>query len=108
MPDEKKTITVEIKHRWTGAVLLSAKVDAESAYPIRDAIVQEMDRWRRGERDLPRLDGASLVGARLDGARLVGARLDGASLDGARLDGARLDGARLDGARLDGASLDGA
>jgi len=72
---------IEIKHRYTNAVLWSG--DAEDLKAGMEAAVT--------------------AGANLDGARLVGANLDGANLVGARLDGANLDGANLDGARLDGA-----
>ena len=109
---------IEIKNRWTGAVIYSYDVpdDVPSGMALRHALEKAVQANASldgasldGARlDGASLDGASLVGARLVGASLVGARLDGARLDGARLDGASLDGARLDGARLDGARLDGA
>ena len=58
---------IEIKHRYTNAVLWSG--DAEDLKAGMEAAVT--------------------AGANLDGARLVGANLDGANLDGARLDGAK-------------------
>ncbi len=87
---------IEIKHRWTGAVLWSGE-----ATSLRDAVEQAV---RAGAS----LDGASLDGASLDGASLNRASLDDASLDGASLDDASLNGASLDGASLNRASLDDA
>ena len=81
--------TIQIKHRYTNAVLFECEVpdDIESGLHMRHA-----------------LEKAVSIGASLDGASLVGASLVGASLRNASLDGALLDGASLDGALLYGGS----
>lgn len=88
---------IEIKHRYTGAVLHT--VDADTL--IRASL---------GGADLTgaNLTGAYLRGADLSGAHLRGANLGGANLGGADLDGAYLNGADLGGAYLNGADLSGA
>ena len=74
---------IEIKKRWTGAVLYSGEhADVKEAV---EAAVKA---------------GANLRGANLRGANLRGADLDGANLDGAYLDGANLDDACLAGAQV--------
>ena len=75
-------MTIEIKHRLTGAVLFTH----EGA----------------------NLRGANLRGADLEGADLESADLRGAYLGGAYLGGANLRGAYLGGANLRGADLGGA
>ena len=72
-------MTVEIKHRTTGAVLMA--VEAET------------------------LVSANLGGANLSGANLIGANLSWANLSGANLSGANLSWANLSGANLYGARL---
>ena len=71
-------MTVEIKHRWTNAVLFTSQVES-----VREA-----------------LEGAVRARANLVGASLARASLARANLDGANLDGANLVGANLDGANL--------
>jgi hypothetical protein len=88
-------VKIEIKHRWTGAVLYSTEVDDSDPLPLKTALVG-------ANLDGANLDGANLDGANLDGANLVGANLDGANLVRANLDGANLVGANLVGANLDG------
>ena len=74
---------IEIKNRWTGAVLYSGEhVDVKEA-----------------------VEAAVKAGATLDGANLTGANLTGATLDGAYLNGADLTGADLAGAYLTGAKV---
>ena len=112
MSDSKKTITIEIKDRWTNRVLYAAEIDPDVAecWRTREAVEQavKVGAWLDGANLTgANLDGANLAGARLAGARLVGAWLDGANLVGANLVGARLDGANLDGAHLTGANLVG-
>ena len=72
MSDSKKTITIEIKDRWTNRVLYAAEIDPDVA-----------ECWRTREA----VEQAVKVGAWLAGANLVGAWLDGANLDGANLVG---------------------
>ena len=87
---------VEIKNRWTDAVILSRKVEAETeATAKRIVLVQAVAEGAN-------LRGANLVGADMEGANLVGADLGDADLVGAYLDGAYLDGANLRGAKLRG------
>ena len=73
---------MQIKNRWTGAVVL--------------------------EIDGANLQGANLQGANLQGADLRDANLQGANPEGANLQGADLRGADLRGANLRGANLRGA
>jgi hypothetical protein len=113
MSDSKKTITIEIKDRWTNRVLYAAEIDPDVAecWRTREAVEQavKVGAWLDGANLTgANLDGANLAGARLAGARLVGAWLDGARLVGAWLAGANLVGANLTGANLDGANLAGA
>ena len=85
---------IEIKHRFTGSVIVSG--DYES---VRDCLEKNLD---------ANLEGAYLEGANLEGADLKGADLRGANLRGAYLEGAYLEGAYLEGANLEGAYLEGA
>jgi len=95
-----KPITIEIKHRNTGAVLHTVEADTLSganlsvAY-LRGANLAEAD-----------LTGADLTGANLIGAYLRGANLAEASLAGANLRGASLAEANLNGATINGDKLD--
>ena len=95
---------VEIKHRWTGAVLYACEVPQEHSgmamcYALEKAVAIR-----------PRivLRGADLSGAVLRGADLSDADLSGADLSDAVLRGADLSGADLRGAFLRGAVLSGA
>jgi hypothetical protein len=93
---------IEIKHRWTGAVLFTATVAGATASirlgaAVRLALKSEAD-----------LRGANLRGANLRGADLRGADLRGAYLRGADLRGAYLRGAYLREANLREANLSGA
>ena len=108
--------TIQIKHRYTEAVLFEgdagmtmrqvlekatfAKADLRDA-DLRGADLRGAD---LGDADLR---GADLRGAYLRGADLGDADLGGADLGGAYLRGAYLRGADLDGAYLSGADLDG-
>ena len=86
-------MTIEIKSRWTGAVLYSAETDnlkTACEMAARNRIV---------------LSGAVLSGADLSGADLRGAVLSGAVLSDAVLRGADLRGAVLSDAVLRGAVL---
>ena len=99
-------MTIEIKSRWTGAVLYSAETDnlktacemaARNRIVLSGAVLSDAD-----------LRGADLRGADLRGAVLSGAVLSDAVLRGADLSGAVLSGAVLSGADLRGAVLRGA
>ena len=97
---------IEIKSRWTGAVLYSGEhVDVKEAV---EAAVKAGANLRDAYLDGADLGGADLDGADLDGANLRGANLRGANLRGAYLGGAYLGGAYLRGANLRGAYLGGA
>jgi uncharacterized protein YjbI with pentapeptide repeats len=89
-------MSVDIDHRYTGAVLHHAADATTIAEAVLDAV-----RWAN-------LSGANLSGANLYGAYLSGADLSGANLYGANLSGAYLSGANLSGADLYGANLYGA
>ena len=92
---------IEIKNRWTGAVLYSGEhADVKEAV---EAAVKAGANLRGAD-----LRGASLSGAYLAGASLSGADLRDADLRGADLRGASLSGADLRGADLRDADLDGA
>ena len=89
--------TIEIKDRWTGKVLFTAKGATTAAAAVEMAIAASAD-----------LSGADLRGAYLSGANLSGASLRGADLSGAYLRSADLSGAYLRGANLRSADLRGA
>ena len=88
---------IEIKHRYSGEVLFTAK----GARTIAAAVVMAVAAGAN-------LNGANLNGANLDRASLDRASLDRANLNGAGLNGAGLNGANLNGANLNGANLNGA
>jgi hypothetical protein len=93
--------TIEIRNRWTGAVLYATEVDDTDEYAIRTAVVRAV----AGGADLY---GANLRDANLYGADLYGAYLRDANLYGANLRGANLRDANLSGAYLRDANLSGA
>jgi hypothetical protein len=93
----KEKVMIEIKHRFTNAVLYTANLAAD----VRAAVIEASN----AKADLT---GAYLTGADLRGAYLTGADLTGADLTGAYLRGAYLRGAYLRGAYLTGADLTGA
>jgi len=92
---------IEIKHRYTGAVLFSLECD-----PLKIAVETAV----KAGADLTcaNLRGADLTGADLTGANLRGADLTGADLTGANLNSANLNRANLCGAYLNRANLTGA
>ena len=93
--------TIQIKHRFTDAVLFTCEVpEALRGLAMRHALEEAT---RAGAN----LDGANLAGANLVRANLYGANLYGANLAGANLVRANLYGASLDGANLVRANLDG-
>jgi hypothetical protein len=99
-------VTIEIKHRHTGAVLFTAQVEA-----VREALeaaVKSGANLSRANLSRANLSGANLSGADLYGANLSGANLSGADLSGADLSRADLYGADLSGANLSRADLYGA
>jgi len=89
-------VKIEIKHWWSGKILLSVEAEAVKI-AVELAVKNGAD-----------LKGACLTGADLKGACLTGADLKGACLTGAYLTGAYLTGADLTGADLTGADLKGA
>jgi hypothetical protein len=93
----KEKVMIEIKHRFTNAVLYTANLAAD----VRAAVIEASN----AKADLT---GAYLTGADLRGAYLTGADLTGADLTGAYLRGADLTGADLTCADLTGAYLTGA
>jgi len=93
-------VKVEIKHRWTNALLFAADVP-DDEFKTRKALEAAAESGAN-------LSGANLSGANLSGANLYGAYLYGAYLYGANLYGANLYGANLSGAYLSGANLSGA
>ena len=97
---------IEIRHRFTGAVLWSGKAESLGD-AVEKAVVAKFSLARA---NLARayLAGAYLAGANLAGADLAGADLTGADLARANLARANLADANLDDASLDGAYLAGA
>ena len=94
--------TIQIKHRFTDAVLFECEAPEgmSSGLQMRHAV----ERAVLAGANLAR---ANLARANLDGANLARANLARANLARANLDGANLDGANLARANLDGANLDG-
>ena len=91
-------MNIEIKNRFTGAVIFMHDVEKNSiALTVKAACEASIS-----------LSGADLSGAYLRGANLRWASLSGANLSGAYLSGADLSGANLSGAYLSGADLRGA
>jgi uncharacterized protein YjbI with pentapeptide repeats len=102
------TVKVEIKNRWTDAVLYTAELpaDMESGLHMRAALEQATaaDANLAGAN----LADANLAGANLARANLAGANLADANLADANLAGANLADANLAHAYLAGANLAGA
>jgi len=90
-------MAIEIKHRWNGKVLFTAKDARDVGEAVVGARREEANLW-----------GANLRGANLREANLWGANLREADLRGANLREANLWGANLWGANLRGANLWGA
>src|SRR5688572_15254777 len=99
------TTKFEIKHRFSGAVLFTADIEADenTLMSVKLGLAVKVA-YKEGAN----LKGAYLKGANLEGANLKGANLKGANLEGANLKGANLKGAYLEGANLEGANLEGA
>ena len=89
---------IEIKHRYSGAILFSVEVGS-----LRAAV--EIAVSRNASLENAYLRGANLRGANLENADLRGANLRGANLRDANLENADLGGADLENAYLGGADL---
>jgi len=111
---------MEIKHRYTGAVLFSMETNStrvcveaaiKSGADLYEANLYEANLYEANlyEANLYEADlrGANLRGANLRGADLRGADLSRANLSRADLSGADLSGSNLYGANLYGANLSG-
>jgi hypothetical protein len=97
---------IEIRNRWTDAVMFAVEMTAEIAgmsFGLRLG-------WaaKKAVEAGANLGGADLCSANLRGANLRGANLRSANLGGADLGGANLGGANLRGANLRSANLGGA
>ena len=104
-------MNVQIKHRFTGAVLFEAELDAaydSATDAVRLGVAVRLALKVHADLRDAYLRGADLGGAYLGGAYLRGADLRGANLGGADLGDAYLRGADLGGANLRGADLGGA
>jgi len=99
---------VEIKNRWTDAVLFSCNVPDSVNSGLRMRAALEKATASDANLSGAYLSGANLRGANLSDAYLSGAYLSGANLSGANLSGAYLSDANLSGANLSGAYLSGA
>ena len=97
---------VEIKNRWSGAVMFAAELGAE--YDNESASVRMGAAVKLAISARTNLAGTNLADANLAGAYLAGAYLAGANLADANLAGAYLAGANLADANLAGAYLAGA
>jgi uncharacterized protein YjbI with pentapeptide repeats len=98
--------TIEIKNRWTGAVLYATHVEDDDQHPIRTALEKAVV---TGVNLIAvNLAYANLRDANLSGARLIGANLAYANLRGANLVNANLASAYLVGANLAYVNLRGA
>ena len=102
------TEKIQIRHRYTDAVLFGCEAPADLSSGLRMRHALEKATQARANLAWANLAWANLARANLARANLAWASLYGANLDGANLDGASLYGANLDGANLDGANLDGA
>ena len=105
---------IEIKNRFSGAVLFSCKADSMKI-AVKLAIEAKADlswadlSWADlswADLSWADLSGANLSGANLSGANLSQADLSRADLSGANLSRANLSRADLSGADLSGANLD--
>ena len=98
---------IQIKNRWSGAVLFECDVPADvpSGLAMRHALEKAVAVRPRADLSDAYLSGADLSGADLSDAVLRGANLSGADLSGAVLRGAYLSDAYLSGADLSGAYL---
>ena len=99
---------IEIKHRFTDAVIYTAEVADSIKSELRLRAALEQATVNKANLSGADLSGANLSGANLSGADLRGADLSGADLSGANLSDADLSGANLSGADLSGANLRGA
>jgi uncharacterized protein YjbI with pentapeptide repeats len=99
---------IQIKHRYTGAVLFECEEPdgVESGLWMRHAV--EKATYARADLSGANLSGANLSRAYLSGADLSGANLSRADLSRADLSGADLSRAYLSRADLSGADLSGA
>jgi len=102
--EELRKMKIEIKHRFTGNIVISGEYESimRCLEQNRDADLAGADLW---DADLA---GADLRGADLAGADLRGADLAGADLRDVDLRGADLAGANLRDVDLRGADLAGA
>ena len=98
---------IEIKNRFTGAVIRTVDAADLRGADLRDANLRGADLRGADLRDAD-LRGANLRGANLRDADLRGANLRDADLGDANLGDANLRGANLRGANLYGANLGGA
>ena len=94
----------EIRSRWSGAVVFTAEIAADSETPTGIKLGLAV---KTAVKAGANLRGANLSGADLSGADLSEADLSEADLRGANLSGANLRGADLSEAYLSGASLNG-
>ncbi len=99
------TIQFQIRHRWTGAVVFTAEIDAtddtDMGFKLGLAVLLAV-------KAKANMSGADLSGADLSDAYLSGADLSGATLRWADMRGADLSGANMSGADLSQADLSGA
>ena len=103
-----KTTTVEIKHRFSGAVLFFASVDVSLSDGLRIGAAVKLAIKAHANLTGADLAHANLTGAYLAHANLAHADLAHANLIGAYLAHANLTGAYLAHANLTGANLTGA
>ena len=95
-------VKVQIKHRYTDAVLFEADVPDDTPSGLRTRVALEKATAASANLRSADLYGADLRGADLGGANLYGANLGDANLNGANLYGADLRSADLNGKKLIG------
>jgi len=91
-----KSAPIEIKHRWTGAVLYTGA----SGMTMRETL-------EAATRSGSNLSGSDLSGSDLSGSDLSGSDLSGSDLSGSNLRGSNLSGSNLSYSDLRGSNLSG-
>ena len=97
---------IEIKNRWTGAVIFSHDSEENSMRITVEAAIEAKANLSRANLSRADLSRADLSRANLSRADLSGANLRDADLSDADLSGADLSGANLRDADLSGANID--
>ena len=92
--------TIQIKHRWTGAVLFEC--EAPEGIEIRQHIRHALEKANKARADL---SGSNLRDSDLSGSNLSYSNLRDSDLSGSNLRGSDLSGSNLSGSNLSGSNL---